>query len=169
MAFMPRPSTYESLTDALIRKRKVDGKDTEILVNGKPAPTKKLNKELRRYARQGAPAQHSFVEDTSKRVVARTPPSSPTIPKTLDGDSDPDVPLVTALQTSKIGFNELVLAAGANPTSHCLESAEEGRSLDVVRIRPRDPHEDISDDSHSVDLKSKDKDMMVLGAVLNEH
>ncbi|KAI8651957.1 Clr5 domain-containing protein [Fusarium sp. Ph1] len=38
--------------DALIRKRKVEGKDTEILMNGKLVSAKKLKKELERYAWQ---------------------------------------------------------------------------------------------------------------------
>ncbi|KAJ4313621.1 hypothetical protein N0V84_009329 [Fusarium piperis] len=38
--------------DGLIRKRKVDGKDTEIVMNGKLVSAKKLKKELGRYAWQ---------------------------------------------------------------------------------------------------------------------
>lgn len=38
--------------DALIRKRKVNGKDTEILMNGKLVSAKNLKRELGRYAWQ---------------------------------------------------------------------------------------------------------------------
>ncbi|KAJ4218153.1 hypothetical protein NW759_008746 [Fusarium solani] len=38
--------------DTLIRKRKVEGKDTEIFINGKLVSAKKLKKELGRYAWQ---------------------------------------------------------------------------------------------------------------------
>lgn len=46
--------------DTLIRKRKVEGKDTEIFINGKPVSAKKLKKELGRYAWQQPHGQQSL-------------------------------------------------------------------------------------------------------------
>ncbi|KAM6511189.1 hypothetical protein FALCPG4_016192 [Fusarium falciforme] len=60
--------------DALVRKRKVDGKDTEIIMNGKLVSAKKLKKELGRYAWQRTHGQQSLAGDAPP-VVARTPPS----------------------------------------------------------------------------------------------
>ncbi|KAJ3459084.1 hypothetical protein MRS44_015157 [Fusarium solani] len=81
--------------DALIRKRKVEGKNTEILVNGKLVSAKKLKKELERYAWQRTYGQQPSgehpsspqvqrpsvsnsveVEDSLAGVIARTPPAS---------------------------------------------------------------------------------------------
>ncbi|RSL96197.1 hypothetical protein CDV31_013577 [Fusarium ambrosium] len=61
--------------DALVRKRKIDGKETEILMNGKLISAKKLKKELGRYGWQQTYDQ-SFTEDAPEGVIARTPPSS---------------------------------------------------------------------------------------------
>ncbi|RTE84046.1 hypothetical protein BHE90_001465 [Fusarium euwallaceae] len=61
--------------DALVRKRKIDGKETEILMNGKLISAKKLKKELGRYGWQQTYDQ-SFTEDAPGGVIARTPPSS---------------------------------------------------------------------------------------------
>ncbi|WAO96178.1 Clr5 domain-containing protein [Fusarium falciforme] len=62
--------------DTLIRKRKVEGKDTEIFINGKLVSAKKLKKELGRYAWQQPHGQQSLAKDAPEGVIARTPPSS---------------------------------------------------------------------------------------------
>ncbi|RSL62978.1 hypothetical protein CEP53_004589 [Fusarium sp. AF-6] len=49
--------------DALVRKRKIDGKETEILMNGKLISAKKLKKELGRYGWQQTYDQSFMVPD----------------------------------------------------------------------------------------------------------
>ncbi|KAF5012913.1 hypothetical protein FDECE_1047, partial [Fusarium decemcellulare] len=56
-----------------VQKRKLEGKETEILINGTPVPWKKLKKEMARYAA----AQAKVAEESagpSAGVIARTPP-----------------------------------------------------------------------------------------------
>ncbi|KAF4449296.1 ankyrin, partial [Fusarium albosuccineum] len=55
-----------------VQKRKLQGKETEILINGKPVPSKKLKKELTRYT--AAQAKVVDGSNSSTGVVARTPP-----------------------------------------------------------------------------------------------
>ncbi|KAI8650323.1 Clr5 domain-containing protein [Fusarium keratoplasticum] len=62
--------------DTLIRKRKVEGKDTEIFMNGKLVSAKKLKKELGRYAWQQTCGQQPSVKNSLAEVIARTPPAS---------------------------------------------------------------------------------------------
>ncbi|KAL2671372.1 hypothetical protein Neosp_013957 [[Neocosmospora] mangrovei] len=63
---------------AVFRKRKLEGKETELQMNGKVISTKKLRKELGRYAYLQPPSWAPPIEPGGdlEGVVARTPPSS---------------------------------------------------------------------------------------------
>ncbi|KAF4466427.1 hypothetical protein FALBO_6710 [Fusarium albosuccineum] len=68
---MRKNSTKEEwqLAKSLVRKRKAEGKETRLSMNGKSVDSKKLKKELRRYQEP-----QSGTLATSVDVIARTPP-----------------------------------------------------------------------------------------------
>ncbi|KAF4997848.1 hypothetical protein FDECE_11966 [Fusarium decemcellulare] len=64
---------------ALVAKRKLNGKDTEIVMGEKVVPAKKLKKELGRYPQPQLFGHEYSVpsEDAQEGIIARTPPTVP--------------------------------------------------------------------------------------------
>ncbi|KAM0436787.1 hypothetical protein ACHAPT_002498 [Fusarium lateritium] len=54
--------------DSLVRKRKIEGKESEIIMGGKPISAKKLKKELGRYAQPGSVDQLCSMISTFKHM-----------------------------------------------------------------------------------------------------
>ncbi|KAJ3530065.1 hypothetical protein NM208_g9489 [Fusarium decemcellulare] len=66
---------------ALVAKRKLNGKDTEIVMGEKVVPAKKLKKELGRYPQPQLFGHEYSVpsEDAQEGIIARTPPAMPSL------------------------------------------------------------------------------------------
>ncbi|RMJ09664.1 hypothetical protein CDV36_010695 [Fusarium kuroshium] len=66
---------------SLVRKRKLEGKESEIIMDGKPISVKKLKKELGRYGQPSSSEKpcSSLPEDALEGIVACTPPTTTSV------------------------------------------------------------------------------------------
>ncbi|RSL61288.1 hypothetical protein CEP54_006281 [Fusarium duplospermum] len=76
---MRKYSTKEEweYVDSLVRKRKLEGKESEIIMDGKPISVKKLKKELGRYGQPRSSEQPCPIppKDALGAIIAYTPPA----------------------------------------------------------------------------------------------
>ncbi|KAI8677253.1 Clr5 domain-containing protein [Fusarium sp. Ph1] len=77
---MRKYSTKEEweYVDSLVRKRKLEGKESEIIMGGKPISVKKLKKELGRYGQPSSSEKSCSIppNDALEGIVACTPPAT---------------------------------------------------------------------------------------------
>ncbi|KAH6613402.1 ankyrin repeat-containing domain protein [Chaetomium tenue] len=61
-----------------VQKRRLEGKDTEVIINGRPVPAKKLKKEMARYASGESSVEKvsAAPADGSHAVTVQTPPAA---------------------------------------------------------------------------------------------